>query len=627
MKLPKKIAALLTVTLVASSSANLGFADTTNEVSSDKLVGAGRWETAIEVSKKGWEKSSAAVIVNDSSIADALAATPFAKANNAPILLTQKDKLYEVTKSELKRLGVKKVYLIGGEAVLSENIEMELKAQNIEIDRIYGETRELTALEIANRLDKINDKKVVDISNKSSWDGKTKTEVTANKNGVYEINNPGQLAWIAEFVNSGNTNISIKLNSDIDLNNKEWTSIGTSENPFKGSFDGGNYAIKNLSINKEESSNLGLFGVADSGVSIKNIILDGVNIVGYEMIGSLVGSVYDGQTSSKSEEIIQNCYVKNVSISCHKNYVGGLVGYGYIDIKKCSVDKVSISTEINLVKGDSVGGVIGYLGSKRTLSDVTASNLTLSGTRQIGGIAGCADGSETLFKNCTVQGKTSINASGISMKGFYPYAGGILGEVVKKGVSIKNCFVYKETVSISGNNSNLLGWFVGGSSIYEGESFKFDLVKFVDTKNLGCNFKSNSVFKENNMPIEDKREVSSLFAVDAMFSDDTIEVGIILNDDVDIRSYSKDNIAVSYLKEDDSIIKINDKNSEGYLKNFNGRKYSKKLKSSTRYCATVNSSSIGNNVLEGFEDVAKVKVEVKIGDKIQEVVLENTIKQ
>ena len=107
MKLPKKIAALLTVTLVASSSANLGFADTTNEVSSDKLIGAGRWETAIEVSKKGWEKSSAAVIVNDSSIADELAATPFAKANNAPILLTQKDKLYEVTKSELKRLGVK----------------------------------------------------------------------------------------------------------------------------------------------------------------------------------------------------------------------------------------------------------------------------------------------------------------------------------------------------------------------------------------------------------------------------------------------------------------------------------------------------------------------------------------
>ena len=157
MKLPKKIAALLTVTLVTSSAGNLGYADTTKSVSEDKLVGAGRWETAIQVSKKGWTNSNEAIIVNDNAIADALAATPFADAKNAPILLTGKDKLDERTQTELKRLGVKKVYLIGGEDVLSTNIETELKSQNIEIDRIQGATRELTALEIANRLDKIKD--------------------------------------------------------------------------------------------------------------------------------------------------------------------------------------------------------------------------------------------------------------------------------------------------------------------------------------------------------------------------------------------------------------------------------------------------------------------------------------
>lgn len=157
MKLPKKIAALLAVTLVASSAGNLGYADTIKSVSEDKLVGAGRWETAIEVSKKGWSKSDKAVIVNDSSIADALAATPFAEAEDAPILLTGKDKLNEKTKEELKRLGVKKVYVIGGENTLTKNIETELKTQNIEIDRIQGATRELTALEIAERLDKIKD--------------------------------------------------------------------------------------------------------------------------------------------------------------------------------------------------------------------------------------------------------------------------------------------------------------------------------------------------------------------------------------------------------------------------------------------------------------------------------------
>ena len=156
MKLPKKIAALLTVTLVASSAGSLSFADTTN-VSEDKLVGAGRWETAIEVSKKGWTQATEAVIVNDSSIADALAATPFAEAKNAPILLTGKDSLNEKTKAELKRLGVKKVYIIGGVGTLTENVENLLKAEKLEVDRIQGDTRELTALEIAKRLDQIKD--------------------------------------------------------------------------------------------------------------------------------------------------------------------------------------------------------------------------------------------------------------------------------------------------------------------------------------------------------------------------------------------------------------------------------------------------------------------------------------
>ena len=162
MKLPKKIAALLTVTLVASSAGNLSFADTTN-VSEDKLVGAGRWETAIEVSKKGWAQATEAVIVNDSSIADALAATPFAEAKNAPILLTGKDKLNEKTAEELNRLGVTKVYLIGGEAVLNKNIETELvENKKLQVERISGDTRELTALEIAKKLNDI--KKVSEIA-------------------------------------------------------------------------------------------------------------------------------------------------------------------------------------------------------------------------------------------------------------------------------------------------------------------------------------------------------------------------------------------------------------------------------------------------------------------------------
>lgn len=223
MKLPKKIAALLAVTLVASSAGNLGYADTIKSVSEDKLVGAGRWETAIEVSKKGWSKSDKAVIVNDSSIADALAATPFAEAEDAPILLTGKDKLNEKTKEELKRLGVKKVYVIGGENTLTKNIETELKALNIEIDRIQGATRELTALEIADRLDKIKDISEIAVVNgtKGLADAVSIAAVAADKDMAIILSNSKEGTKASdEFINKEDIKTSYVIGGPNTVSNE-----------------------------------------------------------------------------------------------------------------------------------------------------------------------------------------------------------------------------------------------------------------------------------------------------------------------------------------------------------------------------------------------------------------------
>ncbi|WP_024621563.1 cell wall-binding repeat-containing protein, partial [Metaclostridioides mangenotii] len=163
MKLPKKIVSLLTVTLVAGSGlGNLATVDAAEGVSSETLKGNGRWETAIEISKKGWTKAKEAVIVNDNSLADALTATPFAEAKDAPILLTQNNKLDDRTKAELKRLGVTKVYLIGGESSLNKSVESALNSEKISTDRIWGNTRYETSLELAKNLDNI--KKVSEIS-------------------------------------------------------------------------------------------------------------------------------------------------------------------------------------------------------------------------------------------------------------------------------------------------------------------------------------------------------------------------------------------------------------------------------------------------------------------------------
>ncbi|MCC0646914.1 cell wall-binding repeat-containing protein [Clostridioides sp. ZZV15-6598] len=150
MKISKKIVSLLTITFLTVTL----HGNTSNASTKDTLTGSGRWETAIKISQAGWTKSESAVLVNDNSIADALSATPFAKAKDAPILLTQSNKLDSRTKTELKRLGVKNVYLIGGSIALSSNIEKQLNEENINFERISGNSRYDTSLKLAEKLNK-----------------------------------------------------------------------------------------------------------------------------------------------------------------------------------------------------------------------------------------------------------------------------------------------------------------------------------------------------------------------------------------------------------------------------------------------------------------------------------------
>lgn len=120
------------------------------------IKGADRYETAANVSKNGWDKGSEyAFIANGEIFADALCAAPLAKKYNAPILLTKSNELPEVTKAELERLGVKHVIVLGGESVVSKNIENtlqnSLKAKP-DVKRISGTDRFETSVNIAKEL-------------------------------------------------------------------------------------------------------------------------------------------------------------------------------------------------------------------------------------------------------------------------------------------------------------------------------------------------------------------------------------------------------------------------------------------------------------------------------------------
>jgi lactocepin len=122
--------------------------------STGRLYGKDRYATAVEVSKTGWKKSDMAVIANGTAYADALVAAPLAANYDAPILLTEVGKLAEATKTELKRLGVKTVYVVGGTGVVSEATVKEMAKMGIDVVRLGGANRYETSLAVATQIDR-----------------------------------------------------------------------------------------------------------------------------------------------------------------------------------------------------------------------------------------------------------------------------------------------------------------------------------------------------------------------------------------------------------------------------------------------------------------------------------------
>lgn len=115
------------------------------------FAGTTRFDTARLISQAMYESADTAILVKADNFPDALAAGPLAYALNAPILLTPTGSLDPVTRQELIRLGVKDIIIMGGNLVVSQAVEEELK-QTWQVRRIAGANRYDTALLAAREL-------------------------------------------------------------------------------------------------------------------------------------------------------------------------------------------------------------------------------------------------------------------------------------------------------------------------------------------------------------------------------------------------------------------------------------------------------------------------------------------
>jgi lactocepin len=127
----------------------------------ERFAGDTRYETSVEVSKKGWEQSDVVVLARGDVYADALAGVPLAAKYDSPLLLTTSSALHESTKAEIERLGAKKVFVLGGANAISSAVEGQLEDLGIEVVRLSGDNRYETAAAVAKVVAPEGSKEVV----------------------------------------------------------------------------------------------------------------------------------------------------------------------------------------------------------------------------------------------------------------------------------------------------------------------------------------------------------------------------------------------------------------------------------------------------------------------------------
>lgn len=278
---------------------------------------------------------------------------------------------------------------------------------------------------------------------------------SGTKEDPYIIASGGQLAYLANLVNDGNSYYAAchyKLGSDILLNNtdtfdswssaapdNEWTPIGYSVDDdthsyFTGTFDGNDHTIFGMYIS-EDSDYAGLFGVVRNGL-IKNLCLSDAYVEAGSYTGGIAGYFSADTTENAGFEY---CSFSGV-VKSSGNNAGGITGYFRADgngntpvISDCCV--FGSVTAVNGYAGGISGVGEAATGNSKIINCFNAASIHAA--KNAGGITGnsrCSDGNSTI-EGCYNSGSVSSdeNAGGIS---------GYVSCVPGDGrVSIQQCFM------------------------------------------------------------------------------------------------------------------------------------------------------------------------------------------
>ena len=235
----------------------------------------------------------------------------------------------------------------------------------------------------------------------------------SNTNTYTVYNADGLLAW--NEAAQKDRSINCTLTADIDLTGKDWSPIGTNfYNSYTGTFDGGGHTIMGLTVTTNDQY-VGLFGRLGRAGTVKNVVMEGVQITSNHSLG----------------------------------YAGGVAGFSWGGtIENCSVSG-SVSGTV------SVGGVVGI----QWEASITgcSSSATVKGMVQVGGVAGETNSGATMAA-CYATGNVTIEIDPINNI----LGGGLVG--FNAGSSVLACYATGNVTSTGSGTGNVhIGGFLGGN--------------------------------------------------------------------------------------------------------------------------------------------------------------------
>lgn len=289
------------------------------------------------------------------------------------------------------------------------------------------------------------------------------------------------------LANESTDTFTIILDQNYDFTGYEWEKF-VANTPVEIKSEGGTYTIKGITVTEYNEDAIGFIAAANKSVTFKDVNFENTSITSNRKeVSVLVGKLNAGSELHATNVTITNTYLYGLSCVAP---LTGRTNKVVIDVDNVVVDGGTI-TSYNPVtvatddgEGDKIGGLFGQIQDSNStveITNCTVKNITLSGTRDIGGIIAYLADIETNLENNTVENVTfaaSVSGGMLKEKGTRN-VGGFIGTVQGSATQATNHIVLNRNVDTNVNlyvNSDYdwsrTGRFIGG---LRGYSFAFNI--------------------------------------------------------------------------------------------------------------------------------------------------------